>query len=48
MGGWACLEGVSAKMRTGGMPREQWEHGGKKGAEDGGMGEDTLVLVARE
>lgn len=43
----ACMEEVSAKMGTGGMQREQWEHG-DKGAEDEGKGEDTLVLVERE
>lgn len=38
------MEEVAAKMGTGGMPREQWEHG-DKGAEDERKGEDTLVLV---
>lgn len=41
------MEEVAAKMGTGGMPREQWEHG-DKGAEDERKGEDTLVLVERE
>lgn len=36
----ACMEEVSAKMGTGGMPREQWEHG-DKGAGDERKGEDT-------
>lgn len=34
-------------MRTGGMPREQWEHGDKE-AEDERTREDTLVLGGRE
>ena len=41
------MEEVSAKMGTGGMLREQWEHG-DKGAEHERKGEDTQVLVERE
>lgn len=41
------MEEVAAKMGTGGMQREQWEHG-DKGAEDERKGEDTLVLVERD
>lgn len=43
----ACMEEVSAKVGTWGMPREQWEHGDKE-AEDERTGEDTLVLAGRE
>lgn len=43
----ACMKEVSAKMGTGGMPREEWEHG-DKGAEHERKGVDTLVLVERK
>lgn len=38
----ACMEEVSARMGTGGMPREQWEHKDKE-TEDEKRGEDALV-----
>lgn len=40
------MEEDSAKMGTGGMPREQWEHGDKS-AEDESSREDIPVLVER-
>lgn len=41
------MEEVSAKMGTGDMPREQWEHEDKE-VEDERKGEHAMVHIPRE